>query len=79
MTQRERRRAEIRRLLSEGQVRSQENLRLLLAARGFYVRVPQLSKDLTALGAYRVIDAQWTLDRTLEEEIKRHGNVTANN
>src|SRR5262245_6953762 len=48
-----RRRTEILRLVQDGAVRSQEELRALLRRRGFPVAQPTLSRDLRELGLHR--------------------------
>ena len=60
MTEREKRRAALRALVSQGDFRTLGEIRLQLAAlKGFYVKEPQLWKDLQAINAERYV--RWVL------------------
>jgi hypothetical protein len=61
LTIREQRRAALRVLVTTGSFRTLGEIRLQLAAlHGFYVREPQLWKDLKAIGAERFV--RWTIN-----------------
>ena len=69
MTERERRRAALRALVSQGDFRTLGEIRLRLAAlHGFYAKEPQLWKDLQAIGAERYV--RWALNDSQPEETR---------